>query len=459
MKWHGPSRKARHFIRPLASFALAKRVGSKKYDGEKFMFKKTKLPNGLRIITAPMKGTNTVTLLILCGTGSDYESRELRGISHFLEHMFFKGTKNRPSAIQISQELDGIGSIYNAFTSHEITGYFVKAEKAHLEKTLDILSDIYKNSLLAEEEIEREKQVVIEELHRDLDTPENHIWWIWERILYGDQPAGWDTIGTEEMVRSFTRRQFADYFEHQYTSANTVIVAAGNFDESALRADIAARFGGIRSGAPMRAKPDVTDSQAAPGVYLEQKKTDQTHLVIGFRGYDGLHDSRYAAEILGAILGSGMSSRMFIRIRERLGLAYTVMSAHESYSNRGFLVTYAGVDHKNVEKTIRAALEEYKKIRDEGVTPEELRRVKDQIRGRTSIALEASNAVASFIGHEEMMSGSPLTIDEVFDKIEQVTPDDILRAAQEIISPGRLNLALIGPFEDRTPFDGILAEF
>ncbi|OGZ96788.1 MAG: hypothetical protein A2847_00930 [Candidatus Sungbacteria bacterium RIFCSPHIGHO2_01_FULL_50_25] len=423
------------------------------------MFKKTTLENGLRIITAPMKGTNTITVLVLCGTGSDHESRELRGISHFLEHMFFKGTENRPRAIQIAEELDGIGSVYNAFTSHEITGYFVKAEKAHLAKSLDVLSDIYKHSLLAEEEIEREKQVVIEELHRDLDTPENHIWWIWERLLYKDQPAGWDTIGIEETIRSFTREQFVNYFEHQYTSANTAVVVAGNFDEASIGSDIAKRFADIRSGNPIREKPDVKEEQASPDIYLEHKKTDQTHLVVGFRGYPGLHESKYAAEVLGAILGSGMSSRMFVRIRERLGLAYTVMSAHESYSNRGFLVTYAGVDHTNVEKTIRAVLEEYKKIRDEGITPQELRRVKDQIRGRTSITLEASNAVANFVGQEEMMTGKPLTIDEIFDKIEAVAIDDISRVSREMMKPERLNLALIGPFEDKRVFEDMLNEF
>lgn len=423
------------------------------------MFKKEILSNGLRIITAPMKGTNTVTILVLCGTGSDQESRDIRGISHFLEHMFFKGTKRRPKAIEISQELDGIGSIYNAFTSHEITGYFVKAEKAHLGKTLDVLSDIYKNSLLDADEIEREKQVVIEELHRDLDTPENHIWWIWERLLYGDQPAGWDTIGLEETIRSFSQQQFRDYFDHQYTSANTAVVVAGNIDEGSIVGEVKSHFEDIRTGAPIRQKPTLEKEGATPEVYLEYKKSDQTHMVIGFRGYDGLHTSKYAGEVLGAILGSGMSSRMFVRIRERLGLAYHVSSAHESYSNRGFLITYAGVDHRNAEKTIRAALDEYRKIRDEGVPAEELRRVKDHIRGRTSIALESSNAVASFVGQEEMMSGKPLTVDEVFDKIEAVTVEDISRAAGEIISKDRLNLALIGPFEDKAAFEGIIREF
>ncbi len=423
------------------------------------MFQKAIFPNGLRVLTAPMTGTNTITVLVLCGTGSDYESRELRGISHFLEHMFFKGTKNRPSALRVSQELDGIGSVYNAFTSHEITGYFIKAEKAHSEQALDILSDIYKNSLLLEEEINREKQIVIEELHRDLDTPENHIWWIWERLLYGDQPAGWDTIGIEETIRSFSRDQFVDYFGHQYTSANTAVVVAGNFDDARMMREVKDQFSDIRSGQPVRGKPDVKEVQDSPRIYLEPKKTDQSHLVIGFRGYPGLHESRYAADVLGAILGGGMSSRMFVRIRERMGLAYAVSSAHESYSNRGFLVTYTGVDHRNVEKTIRAVLEEYKKIRDEGVSEEELRRVKDQIRGRTSIALESSNAVASFIGQEEMIAGKPLTIDEVFGKIEAVTPADLSRIAKESMRPERLNLALIGPFDDDKSIKAILEEF
>jgi len=421
------------------------------------MFKKTTLDNGLRIITAPMQGTNTVTVLVLCGTGSDYEAREISGISHFLEHMFFKGTKNRPTPDNIKHELDGMGSISNAFTSHEITGYHVKAAKTYLDQSLDLLSDIYKNSLLPAEEIERERQVIVEEMHKDRDTPTLYIWWVWERLLYGDQPAGWDVIGEEKVIRALKREDFANYFTHQYVAANTAVVVAGNFEEQPTVAKVVSLFGGIRHDPPLRRKPALFEAQVKPAVQLEYKETDQTHLTIGYRGFDGNHRERYAAEVLAVLLGGSWSSRMWDRIREKLGLAYTVMTGHESYSNRGYLVTYAGVDHRNVEKTIKAAMEEYGKVCVEPPSAAELKRVKDYIRGTTLIGLEQSNAVASFVGGEEMLTGKPLGVEEVFARIDSVTAEDMCAVAREIIRPERLNLAMIGPFKDPAQFEKILA--
>src|SRR3989338_1310666 len=423
------------------------------------MFKKITLQNGLRIITVPMQGTNTVTTFVLCGTGSDFESREISGISHFLEHMFFKGTQKRPLPTDITHELDGMGSISNAFTSHELTGYFIKAGKAYIDQSFDILSDIYKNSLLKEEEIEREKQVVVEEMHKDRDNPMLYIWWIWERLLYGDQPAGWDVIGTEEVIRKLKRDDFVNYFFHQYVASNTAIVVAGNFEENAMQKRIEEIFGDIRHDPPVRKKAEFHEEQKAPAIDIHYKDTDQTHIALGFRGYDANHPNRYAADVLAAILGAGMSSRMFTEIRERLGLAYAVSSAHESYSNRGYLTTYGGVAHDNVEKTIRAILGEYKRLCQKNVTDRELKKVKDYIRGTTLIALESSNAVASFVGGEEMLTGNPLTVDEVFAKIEAVTPDQICTVAKDMMRPERLNLAMIGPGKDSTPFIKLLQKF
>ena len=420
------------------------------------MFKKTVLDNGLRVITAPMQGTNTITVLVLCGTGSDYESREISGISHFLEHMFFKGTKNRPTPDAIKHELDGMGSLSNAFTSHEITGYHIKAGKTYLNQSLELLADIYKNSLLSEEELEKERQVIVEEMHKDRDTPTLYIWWVWERLLYGDQPAGWDVIGEEKIIRSLSGQDFADYFNHQYVSANTAVVVAGNFAEAETLKQINALFSDIRQEPPFRVKPQLKEEQSMPALKLEYKETDQTHIAIGFKGYDANHPKRYVAEVLATILGGSWSSRMWDRIRDKLGLAYTVWSTHESYSNRGYLITYAGVDHGNVEKTIKTALEEYKKITTEPVDETELKRVKDYLKGTTLIALEASNAVASFVGTEEMVTGKPMTIEEIFAKIDAVEGADILSVAREIIKPEKLNLALIGPFKDEKQFAKIL---
>lgn len=420
------------------------------------MFKKIALDNGLRIITAPMQGTNTVTVLVLCGTGSDYEAKEIGGISHFLEHMFFKGTKNRPSPDLIKHELDSMGSLSNAFTSHEITGYHIKAAKTYLDQSLDLLADIYKNPLLDHEEIERERQVIVEEMHKDRDTPTLYIWWIWERLLYGDQPAGWDVIGEEKIIRALTREDFANYFTHQYVAANTAVVVAGNFDEQKTVAHIKRLFGDVRDGLPIRQKPAVREVQEAPRAQVEYKETDQTHIAIGFRGLDADDKDRYIVEVLATLLGGSWSSRMWDRIRDKLGLAYTVWGAHESYSNRGYLITYAGVDHANVEKTVKVALEEYKKVCDAPIHAEELQRVKDYIRGTTLIGLEQSNAVASFVGTEEMITGKPLTVEEVFAKVDAITSGDVCRVAKAIIRPERLNLALIGPFREKDKFEDLL---
>ncbi|KKU52831.1 MAG: hypothetical protein A3A28_02605 [Candidatus Sungbacteria bacterium RIFCSPLOWO2_01_FULL_47_32] len=420
------------------------------------MFKKTVLPNGLRIITAPMQGTNTITVLVLCGTGSDYESNDIRGMSHFLEHMFFKGTTKRPKQEMITEELTSMGSLHNAFTGHEMTGYYIKAGKTYLEQSLEILSDMYQNSVFPAEEIEREKQVIIEEMHDDHDTPTTYIWWIWEELLYGDQPAGWHIMGKENIIRGFKRDDFVNYFYHQYVSSNTAIVVAGNFDEAKTTELIKSLFGNLRSELPIRMKPFVKEVQTAPISSIVVKKTDQTHITLGFRGLPANHPDRYAADILGFILGGGMSSRMFQRIREKMGLAYTVHTQHESSSNRGSLVTYAGVDHTNTERAISAMLEEYRRITADRVPDAELKRVKDYVKGTTLIFLEASNAVADFIANEEILTGKPLTIDEIFAKIESVTPKDIILIAQKLIRNDTLNLAILGPHEDKEKFEPLL---
>jgi len=423
------------------------------------MFKKITLESGLRVITVPMQGTNTVTVLVLCGTGSDYESKDINGISHFLEHMFFKGTKRRPTPDAIKHELDGMGSVSNAFTSHEMTGYHIKAAKTYLGRSLDLLSDIYKNSLLPAEEIERERQVIVEEMHRDWDTPTLYIWWAWESLLYGDQPAGWDVIGEENIIRALPQGSFVDYFHSQYVASNTAVIVAGNFEETGTVEKIKKIFADVRSTSPARKKPEVKEKQFSPAVKIIKKDTDQTHLTLGFRGLSADDKERLAAEVLASILGGSWSSRMWDRIREKLGLAYTVMSTHESYSNRGFLVTYAGVDHKNSEKTIQVALEEYAKILKKPVAEEELKRVKDYIKGTTLIGLESSSAMASFVGSEEMVTGKPLTIDDIFAKMDKITPQDLSAVASRIIRPENLNLAIIGPHEEEKKFMEILSGF
>lgn len=422
------------------------------------MFKKTILPNGLRILTAPMAGTNTVTVLVMCATGSDCETKEISGISHFLEHMFFQGTTSRPSSKIINQELVRMGSEHNAFTGHETTGYFIKAGKLYLARSLDILADIYKNSLLDEKEIAREKQVVVEEMHLDKDTPTTHIWRLWEGLLYGDQPAGWDISGDEKTVRRFRREDCISYFARQYVAGNTAVVVAGSIDAGKVVDEVKKLFSDIRQAEP-RSKPAVREAQATPAFLAEERKTDQTHCIIGFRGYDVFHPRRYAADILATILGGSGGSRMYLRIRDELGLAYAIFSGSSNYSNRGYLYTYAGVAHDNLEKTGGAILDEYRRIREEKVPDDEIEITREFLKGRILMDLETSNAMASFIGGEEMLTGSPLTVDEVFAKIDAVTSGDVLAAAQEIFRPSRLNAVLLGPGADSDKFRSIVNSF
>ena len=416
------------------------------------MFNKIILPNNLRIITAPMNGTNTVTVLVLCSTGSDNETEKERGISHFLEHMFFKGTKNRQTPQDIKKELDSMGSVSNAFTSHEYTGYFIKAGNIYLDQSLDLLSDIYQNSLLSPEEIEKERQVIIEEMHMYLDTPQRYIWDLHEGSLYGDQNAGWDVIGTEAHIRGFTPQQFSEYFHNQYTSKNTIIVVAGNFDEQKTVEKIKSYFGDIRS-TETRPPRAFSDQSRDKKTLIHYKETDQTHILAGFQGVNAIDSEKYATEILGLILGGSWSSRMWDTVRDKLGLAYSVHTSNNPYSNRGYFTTYAGVAHENAEKAISAIVGEYKKIVEDGPHEEELKLAKQFIKGRTLIDLESSDSVANFIGGEEVITGKPMTTEEVFQKIDALTLGDIQSAAERVIQKGKMHLTVLGPYKDINVFD------
>lgn len=420
------------------------------------MFNKVILPSGLRIITAPMQGTNTITTLVMVGTGSDYETREEAGISHFLEHMAFKGTKKRPKPMMIMNELDRIGSVSNAFTTHEYTGYYIKTGKNFLDFSLDLLSDILMNSLLKQEEIDREKQVVIEEMHVYNDTPTRYIWDLWEETLWGDQPAGWKVIGTEKVLRSLKRDDFLKYFYNQYSAQNTVVVVAGNFDEKKVIEKIKRYFADVRANPPMRAKPEVTFDQKNPRSRVHFKKTDQTHIALGFRAKPAEHPDRYAIDLLATILGGNWSSRMSHEVREKLGLAYTVWTHNTSDSNRGSFVTYAGVDHKNAVRALEAMTREYKKISTRLVNAKELKLAVNSVKGKSLIGLEASDAVADFVGIEEITTGKTLTIEEVFRHIDAVTSRDIFRVAKELFVPESMNLAVIGPYKDPKQFENRL---
>lgn len=420
------------------------------------MFKKTILDNGLRVLTAPMNGTNTVTVLIFVGTGSNHETKQNNGIAHFLEHMFFKGTSRRPSKVQISVELDSLGAVYNAFTSSEYTGYFAKVGYQYFDRAFDVVTDIFLNSTLPAEEIDRERGVIIEEMHMRHDDPSQRVGMLWEELLYGDQPAGWETLGEERIIRSLTRDQFIEYFHSQYVAENTVVIIAGNIkDEKAVLEKVRETFTHVRTGAPKK-QPAVIEAQKKPTFLSEERAVDQMNVIVGFRGF-GKNDPRvWAASLLATILGGGMSSRMFLEIREEMGLAYHISTGFDDYSTYGYLATYAGVSPDKLEKAVPAILNEYKKIAEVKVPLHELQKARDYTKGTSLIGLESSSSLATFIGGEEVLTGKPMTIEEVFVKLDVVTPEDIQNVARDLMREDRLNMALVGPAHGRAEIEKLL---
>jgi len=419
------------------------------------MFKKTTLKNGLRIITVPQKNTQSLTVLVLVGTGSKYEKKEISGISHFLEHMYFKGTKKRLSTIAIAETLDKVGGIYNAFTAEEYTGYFAKIALSHFDLALDWVSDIFLNSTLPEKEVEKEKGVIIEEINMRQDHPIEYIQILWSKLLYGDQPAGWDIAGTKESVADMTREKLIDYMKKQYVAANTIVSIAGNFNESLAIKKVKEFFSKIKTRKSIE-EPKVIERQQKPNLLLHFRETDQTHLSLGVRSFNLFHPKRYAQDLLAIILGGMMSSRLFIEVRCKLGIAYYINTNSEANPDTGFLFTQTGLDNKNVEKGILTILKEYKKISQKKVPISELKKAKDYLKGKTMLLLESSDAQASFYAGQELLEKKILTPKEIFAKIDKVTQDDILKVAQEIFRPEKLNLALIGPFKDKARFEKIL---
>ena len=419
------------------------------------MHQKTTLKNGLRIITVPRKGTQAVTILVLVGAGSKYEKKEINGISHFLEHMYFKGTRKRPSPRSVVESLDRVGGIFSAFTSEDYTGYFVKVDQNHLDLALDLVSDIYLNSLLPKKEIEKERGVIVEEINMYLDTPMIYVGELWKKILYGDQPAGWEVVGTKGTISKINREQILNYMKSQYVASNTVICIAGKISLTQAIDKIREYFSKIKITKP-ESKPPVIEKQKKPQILLFPKKTDQTHLTLGVRAYNLFHPQKYTLELLGIILGGMMSSRLFMEIREKLGIAYYIKTNSEIDSDTGYLVTQAGVDNKNVKKAILTILKEYKKISRKRIPQNEIKKAKDYIKGKTSLLLESSDAQASFYAGQELLEKKILTPEVIFKKIDKISQSDILKVAKDIFQPQKLNLALIGPFKYKERFQKLL---
>lgn len=418
-------------------------------------YKKTILKNGLRLITAPMKDTQTATVMVMVGVGSRYENDKERGLSHFIEHMMFKGTKKRPNTQIIANELDAIGGEFNAFTGKTATAYYAKSDAKHLDITLDVISDMFLNSKLESKEIEKERGTILQELNMYEDMPMRSVEDVYEGLLYGNQKLGREIIGTKETISSVVRKDFVNYIKKFYVATDTVICVAGKINEDKIIKKVEKIFSQMNQNN----EPDfekVLEVQKSPQVKIKNKKTDQTHLILGVRAYEEGHKDEYVLSLLSIILGGNMSSRIFINVRERQGLAYYVHTGTESYQEAGYLATSAGVEHKNLNKAVETILNEYKKISSKKVTPQELQKAKDYIKGKSVMGLESSNSVASFLIGQEIMKEKILTPKEIFKKIDKVTQEDILRVAKDIFRNEKLNLALIGPHKKTKELEEIL---
>ncbi len=418
-------------------------------------FTKTVLKNGLRIITVPQEGNPAVTVLVLVEAGSKYETKEINGVSHFLEHMCFKGTKKRPSVIDITSELDGMGSAYNAFTGFEYTGYYAKVEKSRFDKALDIVSDIYINPIFDPEEIDKEKGVIIEEINMYEDLPMRRVQEIFTNLLYGDQPAGWDIVGRKEIIQKLIRDDFIDYRNKHYLAGATVVVVAGGINEKDAIKKVEGAFKDIPTG-KKQGKLPVIEKQEKPKLLVKKKDSDQTHLVLGVRAYDAFDKRRYPLEVLSDLLGGGMSSRLFQKIREEMGAAYYISAGSDELTDHGYFAASSGVQSQKLVQVVDAILKELSKLKHETVGKEELQKAKDHLIGRLMLGLETSDSLAFFHGMQEILTGDITTPEELIEKIKKVDEGQIKEVAEDIFQNNKLNLTIIGPVENSDILQSVL---
>ena len=407
------------------------------------------------MIGIPMADNPTVTVLVLVETGSKYETKAKNGLSHFLEHMCFKGTTNRPNTSDLSKELDTLGCHYNAFTGQEFTGYYAKGKAADFPKLLDIVSDLYLNPIFKEEEIEKEKGVIVDEINMYDDLPMQKVHQIWMSLLYGDQPAGWAIAGPRDVVRGMKRSDFVSYRKAHYVSGATTVVVSGNIDVTKAFKDITKKFNGISEG-KKGGKKKTNDKQTEPAILATHKETDQTHFILGVRSFSLMDERNPILSVLGGVLGSGMSSRLFRKLRDEMGVGYYVSAGNSAFTDHGYFSISAGVANNRMSEVLSAVIAEMELLKHELVSDEELNKVKEHLAGTMYLGLESSDDLAEYYGMQEVLRRDVRTPKEKEKLIRAVTAEDIRTIANKIFIEKNLNLALIGPFKDGKEFQKIL---
>jgi predicted Zn-dependent peptidase len=418
------------------------------------VFQRDTLENGLRVLRADMPQVQSVTCMIMLAAGSRYETPDTNGVAHFAEHMFFKGTERRPTAREIGMEVDSLGGEFNAFTSKEYTGYYIRCAADYLDRALDVLVDMLRHSRFDPEEIEREKGVIVEEMNMYFDTPRDFIGGVYDHLLYDDQPLGWDVIGRKETIRAATRDTFLDYIGHWYKPERMVVGLGGRLPGNEL--ELIQGLLGDLEPEPTGAPDPTTVTGNGSRVAIHHKDSDQAHLILGVPSYPLVHPDRWALQMLSTVLGTGMSSRLFTEVRERRGLAYYVYAHNQSYTDAGSLFSQAGVDINRSQEAVETIVREFRRIADEPVPEEELEKARALAKGRFVLRLENPQGMIVFGLGREVLNDPVLEPDEVIAGVDAVTADDIQRVAQDVIASNGLNLALIGPFEDEASFRKLL---
>ncbi len=418
------------------------------------MYRKTTLQSGLRIITEKLEGTKAATILILAGAGSRYEHQEIRGISHFLEHMFFKGAEKYKNTKEVSEAIDSVGGEFNAFTGKEYAGYYVKVAAENFEVACDVLADMLIHSKFEQAEIEKERGVILEEFNMYQDTPMYQIGWNFENLIFGDQPLGWDQIGTRELIKSVDHDGFVKYKNELYTPENMVIAIAGNIEHKDAVSLVSKYF--EMEGKEKAYNFKALEKKDGGIVHLKEKKTEQAHVAVGFLGYPEMHKDQWALRLLGVILGGNMSSRMFLGVREAKGLAYYIHTSVDSYIDGGILVTNAGVDLSRIDEAVKGIMEEYRKVRDFGVPEAELKKAKSYLKGKMVLSLEDCEEFANLLGKYELLYAKAKTPEEIMEMVDKVKVADIKRVADDIIKEGSAKIAVIGPYNEEERFKRLL---
>ncbi|MDD5127315.1 MAG: pitrilysin family protein [Dehalococcoidales bacterium] len=418
------------------------------------MYQKTVLANGLRLVTSAMPHTHSVAVNFFIGTGSRYEDDTRAGVSHFIEHLCFRGTPTRPTSREISEAIEGTGGLLNAATDKELTVYWCKVARPHFQLALEVLSDMLRNSRFEPEDIEKERQVITEEINMCNDSPSQRVDLLIDELLWPRHPMGRDIAGSKESVAALTREMMRDYLQQQYQPGNTVLSIAGDIQhEEAI--DTVNRL--LGNWANPRPPLEFTPYREQPArqVLVENRDTEQMHLCLALPGISITHPRRFALGLLNIIFGEGMSSRLFTEVRDKLGLAYSIHSFVDHFRDTGALIISAGVDNEKLPTAVKAILAELAKIREE-VPEQELARAKELSRGRLLLRMEDSRNVSGWGGGEEMLTGKIITVDQVIGIVDAVTVADLRQIAQELINDEKLRLAVVGPVENEDTLAGLL---